>query len=294
MTNVDNNLLVPLFVLGVRSNYRGKLLESQLQNLGLQYKNIWGIEISDFDTQFLESMLDSRKSKFLRGRRLTHGELSCSLGHLEMYEEFLLTHKQWGFFLEDDISLNPDFDLLNLINSLPDELPPTIVTLASSASKNFAPRPFPFLERRLLFSKSIEFRQCAVAPVGAYAYFMNRPAAQIATHELRSRRVFSVADFPFQFRNKVDFFASQLEFVATGNEASLLEAERGALPKRDRHMAWRKNLNRRFRVLFDYSGLGLVMAKYLGLSGRDYFKEFISLRREYKRFYKGKSSKFFR
>ena len=294
MTDIFNNQLVPFFVLGVRSNYRGNLLESQLKNLGVVYKNVWGLEVSDFDTEFLESLMNKKKSKFLRGRGLTYGELSCSLGHLEMYEEFLLTNKNWGFFLEDDTTLDQSFDVHKLINSLPQNMPPTILSLANSANEDFEPRPFPFLERQLIIAETIEFRQCGVAPVGAYAYLMNRPAAQIATHELRSRRVYSVADFPFQFRNLVNFFASQSDFVVTGKQPSLLDEARVELTQRDRYRKWHYNLNRRLRVLFDYSGIGILVAKHLDLSGRAYVNEFVFLRAEYKRFCKGKSSKFVR
>jgi GR25 family glycosyltransferase involved in LPS biosynthesis len=286
--------LVPFFILGVRSNYRGNPLEAQLKNLGIDFKNIWGLEVSDFDAEFLESLMDNRKSKFLRGRSLTYGELSCSLGHLEMYEEFLLTGQNWGFFLEDDTTLNPSFDVHKLIKSLPDNLPPSIVSLANSSNEEFAPRPFPFLEKRLILADSIEFRQCGVAPVGAYAYLMNRRAAQVAVHELRSRRVYSAADFPFQFRNLVDFFVSRFDFMVTGTQPSLLDEARVALTQGESYKRWRNNLSRRLRVLLDYSGVGILTAKYLGLSGRAYVNENIRLRTEYKKFCKGKSSKFVR
>jgi hypothetical protein len=79
-----------------------------------------------------------------------------------------------------------------------------------------------------------------------------------------------------------------------GNSTSLLNEGRINIQNMSVSNNLRKNLNRRLRVLWDYSGFGLIYAKYLGLSGTDYFSEFIIFRARYKKFRKGSSSKFIR
>jgi hypothetical protein len=212
-----------------------------------------------------------------------------------MYENFILTGKPWGLFLEDDVNILPGIE--DVLLKLPNEISPSIILLTSYLgqwSRSFNLYPFPFLRNELKLSDSIQFRQSATHPVGAHAYLMNRSAALVAVHHLRGRKIFSPADFPFQFRNLVNFFVSKSEYAVPGNATSLLEEGRSNIQNMNVANNLQKNLNRRLRVLWDYSGLGLIYAKCLGLSGKSYFSEFIIFRARYKKFRKGDSSKFIR
>ena len=295
MTNSAIQNTVEILILSLRRNFRGNELLQQLRSLQFDFKIIWGLEVSEFSNGFLDSMLDQSKSKLILGRKMSYGELSCALGHLEMYENFILTGKPWGLFLEDDSEILPGIE--DVLLKLPNELSPSIILLMSCLSADFRssnPYPFPFLKHELKLTDSMKFIGCATHPVGAYAYLMNRSAALVAVHHLRGRKIFSPADFPFQFRNLVSFYVSKSEYALPGNSTSLLNEGRINIQNMSVSNNLRKNLNRRLRVLWDYSGFGLIYAKYLGLSGTDYFSEFIIFRARYKKFRKGDSSKFTR
>jgi len=295
LTNNAIQNTVVIFILGLRRNFRGNELVQQLRSFKFDFKVIWGLEVSEFNNSFLDSMLDQSKSKLILGRKMSYGELSCALGHLEMYENFILTGKPWGLFLEDDSKILPSIE--DVLLKLPNDLSPSVILLMSCLGadfRSFNPYPFPFVKHELELSDSIKFIKCATHPVGAYAYLMNRSAALLAVHNLRGRKIFSPADFPFQFRNLVSFYVSKNDYVVHGDYTSLLEEGRSNIQNMSVSNNLRKNLGRRLRVLWDYSGFGLIYAKYLGLSGRDYFSEFIIFRARYKKFRKGSSSKFIR
>lgn len=295
MTNSAIQNTVEILILSLRRNFRGNELLQQLRSLQFDFKIIWGLEVSEFSNSFLDSMLDQSKSKLILGRKMSYGELSCALGHLEMYENFILTGKPWGLFLEDDAKILPGIE--DVLLKLPNELSPSIILLMSCLSadfRSFNPYPFPFLKHELKLTDSMKFRRCATHPVGAYAYLMNRSAALVAVHHLRGRKIFSPADFPFQFRNLVSFYVSKSEYALPGNSTSLLEEGRSNIQNMNTPNNLQKILTRRVRMLWDYSGLGLIHAKCLGLSVRAYFSDAVIFRSRYKKFRKGDSSKFVR
>jgi hypothetical protein len=279
-------------VLGLKSRFRGEELVANLIDQNLEVNVTWGIEVDEFEPEYLDSLIDQRKARYILGRRLSYGELSCALGHFEMYEKFLLTNKEWGLFFEDDAVVRNRFDAT--LDYLPSGLSPTILSLTSAQDERFEPRPFPFLKSELNFGEGYRFRKCAISPVLAHAYLMNRSGAIAATHSLRSQRIYSPADFPFQFRNDFSFFASEVGYVTAGNLASILDADRQTEISAENRRKWNEKYKRRFRVICDYSGIGVVFAKVLGLSARDYFNERVKLRSEYKKFLRGNSEKFFR
>jgi GR25 family glycosyltransferase involved in LPS biosynthesis len=292
MTDGEVNSGISAFVLGLKSQFRGKDLVTQLADSKVDVKIVWGLEVDKFEKNFLNSLVDNRKSRYILGRRLSFGEVSCALGHLEMYEEFLLTNKEWGLFLEDDAIVETSFEAV--LKNLPNDLPPSIISLTSAQDERFEPRPFPFLVNELRFGDDYIFRQCAIAPVLAHAYLMNRVGALRATHLLRGKKIYSPADFPFQFRNHFDFYVSDGGYVISGVYPSTLEEDRLTEIVKGKQSNWKINLKRKARVLFDYSGMGVFVARIIGLSARDYVDERIHLRGEYKKFLKGDSKKFTR
>jgi len=284
--------LPPVFVLGLKKNFRGKKLLSQLDELGLKYKIVWGLEIENMESRYLDSYLDHSRSKYLLRRQMSLEELSCALGHLEMYEDFLLTNAEWGLFFEDDARIS--LSSTKLFKDLPNFIPPAVITLANSLDARFEPNPFPFLRSELTLGERYLFRECAMAPVLAHAYLMNKGGAFRATHLMRGQKVYTPADFPFQFRSSLKFYASSCNIVEIEKLKSTIDNGRLTEQHKIKYGSILGNFVRRFRVAFDYSGLGVLYAKRLGISPRSYFKERVVLHWKYKRFTQGHSSEFFR
>jgi GR25 family glycosyltransferase involved in LPS biosynthesis len=283
---------VSTFVLGLKRNFRGIQLINQFQELGLNCKVIWGLDVFDFKVDFIENLIDQKKCRLILGRELSHFELSCALGHLEMYEEFLAQGTEWGIFLEDDAILGREF--FRLINQISVLEPPTVLSLASSNDPRFEPRPFPFIEVTPEGGAFTDFFKCAIPPVLAHGYLMNRSAASIAVHTLRGKKIYAPADFPFEFRNQVTFYASDIEYVGVRKLQSIIDESRLQTYEKIVRNQLIKNFQRRKRVLIDYSGLGIFRARKLGISGRFYFREKVLMRQLYKKFKRSGSRKFIR
>jgi GR25 family glycosyltransferase involved in LPS biosynthesis len=281
---------VRAYVLGLKNKFRGAVLINDLSTLGLGPKIIWGLDVNDFEIEFLEGMIDQNKCRVILGRELSYSELSCALGHLEMYEEFLSDGPEWGVFLEDDARLGDEFFLL--ISQAPSLLAPAVLSLASFKDPRFEPRPFPLLRENLDDLAFANFFKCAIPPVLAHGYLMNRTAALIAVHTLRGKKIFTPADFPFDFRNSVSFYVSETEYVGVRQIPSTIEASR-VLSLTEKHPnKLIENFKRRLRVLIDYSGWGVLRARKIGISGKFYYREKVILRQAYKRFRKQRSSEF--
>jgi GR25 family glycosyltransferase involved in LPS biosynthesis len=281
---------VKAYVLGLKNKFRGAALINDLSTLGLGPKIVWGLDVDDFEVEFLDGMIDQNKCRAILGRELSYSELSCALGHLEMYEEFLSDGSEWGVFLEDDARLGDEFFLL--VSHATSLLAPAVLSLASLNDPRFEPRPFPLLRENLDNLAFTNFFKCAIPPVLAHGYLMNRSAALIAVHTLRGKKIFTPADFPFDFRNSVSFYVSETEYVGVRQIPSTIEASR-VLSLRDKNPnKLIEYLKRRLRVLIDYSGWGVLRARKLGISGKFYFREKVMLRQAYKKFRKQSSSKF--
>jgi GR25 family glycosyltransferase involved in LPS biosynthesis len=290
MRDSEENVLVSLYMLSLKNRFRAQNLVNFLDTNKLHYKIIWALEPGDFPRDFLNSLVDQRKAKYLLGRNLSLSEVSCSLGHFEMYEEFLSSKSEWGLFLEDDAMLSSGIH--KLLSRLIRIDKPIVLTLASAKDERFGPNPFPFMGEIAQLNWMPGFNKCCLPPVLAHAYLMNRKAAEIAVHSLRGKRIYAPADFPFEFRNLVDFYASEEFFAVVGDFQSTIEADRMKQYSAISPESTEEKIKRRMRVIFDYSGLGILWAKHLGISGRFYYREKILFREKYKKFRKNPLAEF--
>ncbi len=281
-----------VYVLSLRSRFRGEELVQFLEKSKLSHKLVWGLEVAQFDSDFFENLVDQRKARLLLGRELSFSEVSCALGHFEMYEEFLASKSEWGLFLEDDSMLKSNIE--SLLNNLVTVDEPIVLTLSSMSQKTFGPQPFPVDDNPAPLPWMPGFHKCLIPPIGAFAYLLNRKSAEIAVHTLRGKKIHTPADFPFEFRNQVQFFASRDVFVFYDEKEgqSIINPDRIRTYKARASTSTIANFQRRLRVVFDYCGLGILWAKHIGLSGRFYRKEKIIQRNRYKKFLSDPLSEF--
>jgi glycosyl transferase family 25 len=282
--------MVSIYILGLKKRFRGAALQESITEFGFDSKLIEGIDASEARNQeILTQYVDQKKAKFVFGRELALSEVSCALGHLEMYETFLLSGDNWGLFLEDDVVVLPKlFTLLRQIREIPS---PTLLTLANPKDYSNGSYPFPFYNDNLEIYSLAEFYRCAVPPVAAYAYLMNRRGAEISTHSLRGRKVYCPADFPFEMRNRVSMYASGSEFVSLSSVESLIENSRKDFYQPEGSRLRRITL-RRLRVIFDYTGIAIIKTRSLGIPIKFYFRERVIQRQLRKNVLKNHSIKF--
>ena len=128
------------------------------------------------DQDFLNDNFNYQESFKRNGRKLSEGEVGCALSHRKCYEALLQSNKKCALILEDDISVIRDLNIINdaKINMLMDTAKPTIL----------------FLSGDYWFWKVRNGMAKVFTAVGAYAYIINRSAAEV----LLKRKAFTVAD----------------------------------------------------------------------------------------------------
>ncbi len=258
------------FVLGIESHFRGEEVVDFLRKKDIETCVVWGMEARTFGEDLITRLANQDQARFLIGRDLTVGEISCSLGHLEMYERFLLTGRPVGLFLEDDVVV--DFELIDFLNGFVDVGDPLIVSLAGYLNKNLMPTPFPISLTRKNFGQRspIDVLRCLRYPFCAYGYLMTRAAAQIAVTAMRGKKINSQADFPFSWRTQVDFYLSLSPIVKHKENQSLLDRDRQVV---ELPTVIRGKFSHRLRTLRRLSPIRVYRGMRLGLSGRALFTE---------------------
>lgn len=125
---------------------------------------------------FLNDHFNYQESLKRYGRKLSQGEVGCALSHRKCYEALLQSNKKCALVLEDDISVLQDLNAIIDMNidSLMDTPKPTIL----------------FLSGDYWFWKVRNGMARVFTAVGAYAYIINKPAAEA----LLKRKAFTVAD----------------------------------------------------------------------------------------------------
>jgi glycosyl transferase family 25 len=257
-------------ILGLKSNFRGERLVNKVKALGITPEVTWGIPVAEIGVDRLLNYVNQEQARYISGRALTLQEISCALGHLEMYESFLISDKQFALFLEDDA----DFDgkLIELLKIDFSQKKPAVLQLAGYFSDKTMPFPFPvvFPKHREMFRHTSGILRCVRYPVGAFGYLMNRSAALKAVHLMRGRKINSPADFPFSWRTIIPFYITTEEIVWHNSTESNIESERSALE-------WEKGLpskfERRLKLISSLSPIFLLRGKRLGLSGNAIIRE---------------------
>lgn len=261
---------ISVFILGIESRFRGQLVVDFLKTNQMDPTIVWGMEPYIFSEELISRMANQKQANFLIGRNLTLGEISCSLGHLEMYERFLLTGRPLGLFLEDDVIV--DESLIEFLRNFYDNGSAQLINLAGYLNKNLMPTPFPIsLTRKDFGARSQgEVLRCLRYPFCAYGYLMNREAAQIAVTAMRGKKINSQADFPFSWRTLVEFYITLLPIVKHAENQSLLDNDRAQVEPAN---VTRDKLSHRLLTLRRLNPYRVFQGKRLGLSGRALFKE---------------------
>ena len=226
-----------VFVLGIEQSFRGDALVSHLGQKGLETEISYGVDGRTLTHSQLSSMYSSKRAIRIMERELTPMEVGCALGHRIIYEKFLKTDAEWALVLEEDSFPTSDFNLDQISLRKLDK--PQIVNLQGIARILRQYEKFPHLiyDASDLSDNNMNFTTYSVKGnmQGAFAYLINRSAAQIAVASYNL--IDSVADWPYAWRNKVQFsiteksqFGVNLDgsLIASGRSQKLAEAYLGS------------------------------------------------------------------
>jgi hypothetical protein len=202
---------IGIWILGVKHNYRGHELESQLNESLFQFKNLWGIDAA---RENLESTTEYKKvnldfARMLLGRKMSAGEIACAIGHLRIYQEFKETNLEWALILEDDARIVKKLDFLKL--GLPIVKVPLIIGIHDGPGMRVKVKECKdtkILERNILITRLLELPSCN------YGYLINRRLVEQISFE-DSLKFMSTQDWPYIWPNDFHYFVSNEVFVST-------------------------------------------------------------------------------
>ncbi|MEI9906789.1 MAG: glycosyltransferase family 25 protein [Actinomycetota bacterium] len=206
------------FVLGLKNRFRGTELINDLTEKGFDPEIVYGVDASTDSSQLLDKV-DHAASRLLQGRNLSLGEVACSLGHLSIMEKFLGGSEEWALIFEDDVVLASDPKAI--LPYLSEISGPTVIQLHRSIpdDKTVLSR------RRISIGTSYQLISKLNFSSGAYAYLMNREAAQIAVNSSAGKRIINIPDWPYLWRHKVKFWELSVNLAGYQGE-SLLDPDR--------------------------------------------------------------------
>ena len=257
-------------ILGLKANFRGEELVQKVEALGITPEVIWGIPVEEIGIERLLNYANQEQARYITGRNLTVQEISCALGHLEMYESFLNSGKKIALFLEEDADFDHTLESILDIEYPENEL--AILQIGGYLDSHLLPKPFPatFPKAGEPFRTIQGILRCLQYPVYAHGYLMNRAAALEAVHLMRSRKINTPADFPFAWRSSIPFYITVRQFVWQREGSSSIEGNRSVLEKNRRVSS---NFERRIKRIASISPLHLYRGRKLGLSGRSVLRE---------------------
>ena len=113
--------MIPIFVLTLKGSKREKIIKKRLNDCGLNFKFIYGINGKDKKNYtYLDKIYNKKKAEFILGRQMPYSEISASYGHLKIYKYIKKKKINKAVILEDDAwpskSLKKILKVKNLAN----------------------------------------------------------------------------------------------------------------------------------------------------------------------------------
>lgn len=202
-------------IIGFEDGYRGLPLEIGLAAEGIYPDRTLGVRVGDLPEP-QEYYVDQGAAEVLLRRKMTTGEIGCSLAHRAAYAEFIQSGQSTGLIFEDDARLRSRLPVQEIQKHLLSSEPRillldwnpgwTVVTAGAAKTENsIYTAPFP--------------------PIDARGYALNRAAALLLLDG--GSRIQYVADWPVRATSGIQFSIMYPRPVESGKDvASTLEADR--------------------------------------------------------------------
>lgn len=245
------------YVLGVETKFRGNGLLAKLKQQDIEALPIYGDDASTWTKSDLMNLQSKSASFALNMRTLSSGECACVMVHRKAYTSFLDTGGKWCMVLEDDALI--DFtieDIKILVEDFGSS--PTIILLFHND-----PSEVPSISK--VAKKHLLLELCDFIPFGTVGYIMNRSAAQIAVDAYRNRKIDSTADWPYRWRNKINFWKVTPQLVnhpEQDDDSESLIAHARQIQNTESSNIY----NRLMRFLAGVSGIRALIARFHGVS----------------------------
>jgi GR25 family glycosyltransferase involved in LPS biosynthesis len=185
-----------IFILGVKKRFRGKSLVSEINRQSGNCQIHWAKTIEEVQDSVLSSIAFQY---FTIGRELKFEEISCALGHNDIYMTILSQNLPWAIVLEDDVQVVAE--LVKLNDYLFESDAPSIIFLNSFSQKLSHNNS----NTRREFGVSAKLSKQFLPKNIACSYAINLAAVRLIAN-IGQTKLISVADWPYLWFSKVSFY----------------------------------------------------------------------------------------
>lgn len=215
------------YILTIDGQPRNDGLIGSCEAAGIPVEVVIGVRGSALTDVEVRERYDERASVFTLDRPMGRGEIGCALGHRQIVEHFLATGgDDWAVVLEDDAQVGDHLRAArDLVAELPDE--PIVLTFVPGRTGAYADRLH--RSQSCVQASGISAVRLDDPPDLNTGYAINRRAAQVADRAYRGRRIDSVADWPYRWARRVQFWRIDPPLVHPMGAESLIHDDRSAL-----------------------------------------------------------------
>jgi beta-1,4-galactosyltransferase len=113
---------IPIFIVSLEgSSQRRNSVSAQMAKLNLEFEFFDAVNGKALNPQELGKLYDEARALQTCHRKLTRGEIGCTLSHLFLYRKMALEGIEWALILEDDVVLGEHFlEFYQFLNDTPD------------------------------------------------------------------------------------------------------------------------------------------------------------------------------
>jgi len=188
---------VKFYILGIKRNFRGEDLFNCIEATGFDVEIVWGV---DATLDPLKEFRDDSKSQFFYRRKLTNGEIACTLGHRMIAKKAQLDHVDIAIVLEDDVQISSPVDVVSSVEDMPQKTPTLLLLIVD-------PRLTLTVKTQVYFRKDGN-RRAVSNPSPTSAYALNQSAVKYIVGLDESELKGFQADFPVNWFRKVKYLVS--------------------------------------------------------------------------------------
>lgn len=211
-----------------RKMYMEKVLSS-FRNCNIEFvEAVYGRELSDVQ---INEYYNRKKSYKRYGRNVNLGEIGCTLSHMKCYKKLVDSPHDYALILEDDVTFLRNINDIELLTDYINVPYPLILFLSAD---------YWFYKKEYISGDY--FIASVFDAVGAYAYLINKPAAQLILN--KNNKSSHVADHWSLFRRQGVKLKAVYPYIVDANiEGFVSTIKQGYFGEIRRNMSLRAVVN---------------------------------------------------
>ena len=231
--------VLPAFIIGLPSSYRGEPLERQLSSQGIRWTRIDGVLFRDDSTD--ASRVDKQAAKVLLHRDIRPGEVGCALAHRQAYRAIVQRGDPIAMVFEDDARLTGDIARKTIQELLETQVPRVLVLFHHKETA------ITYCNPRDGHLEKTEILRAIVPPTGTVAYALNLAAARLLLDE--ECPISHVADWPVRPSVHIQYYFLSQAVASPDPRSNSAIGDRSAFVRRGGLAPSAARMKRRFLAI---------------------------------------------